>query len=130
MRGEVDRVVQLPVPAPGQAVTDHLAAGCFDRGGAGVAGMMVRAGEPPDIADVSQDLRREPVADPHDLGQGRARRGDRGGAAATVLGDRLVETSDVGEQVAGHLRAFGLDRVAGTDLGEQGVGLGGAQVQG
>lgn len=40
-----------------------------------------------------------------------------------------MSTSDVGEQITGHLLAFGLDRVARADLGEQGAGFGGAQVQ-
>lgn len=41
----------------------------------------------------------------------------------------LVEPADVGEEVTGHLLAFGLDGVCGTDSGEQRGGLDRGEVQ-
>ena len=54
--GEVDRVVELAVAVSGQSVADDVAAAGFDRCGAGVAGKVVGAGEPADVADVGRRI--------------------------------------------------------------------------
>ena len=65
--GEVDGVVELAVAAPGESVADDVATAGFDRCGACVAGKVVGAGEPADVADVAENLGGEHVADPGEL---------------------------------------------------------------
>ena len=125
---EVDGVVELAVAASGQSVTDDVAAAGFDRCGAGVAGKVVGAGEPADVADVAGALGGEHVADPGEVGQGGAAGGDGGYAAAPVLREGTVEAPHVGEEVSGHLLAFGFDAVSGAHFGEQSCGGLGAEL--
>ena len=61
--GEVHGVVQLTVATPRQAVADGVAAGGLDWRSAGVAGEVIGAREPADVADVAEDLGGEYIAD-------------------------------------------------------------------
>ena len=88
-RGDVDHVVQGPVPAARQPPDRVLRVpgGPLDRGGAVVGGEAIRGREPGDVADVAEDDRGADVTDPEDLGEGRPRRRDRD---ADALAERLA----------------------------------------
>jgi hypothetical protein len=61
-------------------VVDDLAAGGLQRGGAGVGGEMMLAGEPADVADLTQERAAGPD-DGLDLEEGRRDPGHRSGRA-------------------------------------------------
>ena len=68
-RHHVQGVIQHAVPGPGQPVADDLAAGGFQRRGAGVGGEVILAGEPADVADLAKEPGRQHGTDPEQLQQ-------------------------------------------------------------
>jgi hypothetical protein len=62
-------VVESAVAAAVEPVSVVVSGGHVDRCGAGVAGEVVPAGEPPDVAGLGEDLRGVDRSDPVDLQQ-------------------------------------------------------------
>ena len=71
--GQVQGVVEGSVAGAGESVAALVAAGDLDRGGAGVAGVVVGVGEAGDVAGVAEDLGGQDVADAEDLGERQIR---------------------------------------------------------
>src|SRR4051794_2728782 len=107
-----------------------FAAWGFDRGGAGVAGVVIGAREAGDVAGVAEDLGGEDVADAEDLGQVAARGGDGLRAAAAVLVQRAVDAADVGDQLARDGLALLVDGAGPSKAGEEAGGPGGGGLAG
>ena len=114
-RGQVQRVVEGAVAALGDPVHGAAAGGELDRGGAVVGGVAVPVGEPGDVAGVADQHRGDDRADPEDVGEARARRGDGVADASSGLLDLRFDAGDVvgqlGDQVVAELR----DRVGRGD---------------
>jgi hypothetical protein len=66
---EVQRMVELPVTSPGQAVPSALAAGDLDGSRAGVAGEVRRRGEPRRPSGAAKQPAGDDRADANGLGQ-------------------------------------------------------------
>ena len=74
---DVDRMVQLSVPAQRQPMDRTATRLERDRCSSRVRGEMMTVGEPADVARVPYHHGGDDRADSEDLGHGRARRGDR-----------------------------------------------------
>src|SRR5256885_11245659 len=116
-------MVVPPGPGPGQAVGDLVAGGYVDRGGAVIAGEGVRGGEQCHVADLGENPPGDHRPDAVEGGQGGAGRGDQGGDLDAEVLAPGVEGADVGEVVAGDLRADRCDVAGRADAGEQRLGF-------
>jgi len=90
-RDAVQSTVELAVAAPGQPVPLDLPGGGFDRGDAGVGGVVGSVGEPGDRPGVAQNPCGGDRPDPLDRGQ-------RGPACFDGLGDPGVVDDQLGVQ--------------------------------
>jgi len=109
-RGHVDRVIEAPVAAHGQAVDLAAAGGHLDRRGAVVGGEGVLGGEPGGVGDVADDGGGDDRADAEDLGQRRAGRADGGGDLRPGVAEQLVDAAQVGQVRGGQVVPGGRDR--------------------
>src|SRR4029079_16499802 len=75
---DVEQVVDLAVPGPGEPVSDLLAGGGVERGGAGPGREPVAVGKPGDVADVDKDSGSNDRTDPGQVHQCRAAGDDHG----------------------------------------------------
>src|SRR5215203_5512657 len=105
-----------------ERVAALLAAGDLDRGGAGVAGVVVGVCKAGDVAAVAEDLGGQDFADAEDLRERGAGGGDGLGAAAAVVDEGAVDATEVGDELAGHRLAFDVDRADRPDGGQQAGG--------
>ena len=82
----------------------------FDRCGAVVVGELGAGPEPGDVADVAEHDRGDHRADTVQLGERRARRGDRVGDAMLDRVELSVDAIDVGEMLGGDPATLDVDR--------------------
>ena len=108
--GEVQRVVDRPIAAPGQAVPGDLAARHLDRSRAGVAREAIRRGEAANVAGVAEDLRGKHLADPKDRGERRAARSHGTRATSPVLHEGPIDPPQVSHECASHRLALEVGR--------------------
>jgi hypothetical protein len=71
-RGHVDRVINSPVAAQGQAVDLPVPRRHLDRGGAVAGGEVMGAGEPGRVPDVTDDGASDDGSDAEEVGEGGA----------------------------------------------------------
>ena len=109
-RDDVQRQVQLPVPAAGQPMPGAVGAGHLDRGDTGVAGERRGGGEPAGPAGAAEQSGGDDRADAVDLGQPAAVLGERLRHLGGQLGEPGVDLAHLGDQVAGELLARRFDR--------------------
>jgi hypothetical protein len=112
-------VVEVAVPGPGQPVADDLAAGGLQGGGAGVGGEVVLAGEPADIANLTQEGGGQHRPDPEQLQQAGVGLGDRGLDPRLHGGDALLQLAGVGHEFGGQLPAGDRRRTSRPDRSQQ-----------
>jgi hypothetical protein len=122
--------VELAVAASVQSMPADIAAGGLHRGGAGVAGEVVAAGEAGDVAGVAEQLGGQHRADPVQLGQGGAVLADRSADGLAGGLDLAVQAAHVGQQLVGDPLALGVDGRDRVGLAEQGSGSGGRELPG
>jgi hypothetical protein len=93
---DVQAGVQLPIPGAGQAMTDDVAGGHFDRCGAVERGERGGGAEAGDRADSGEDLAGQQGADAVELGQGAS--GSRDGRCDVLIGggDASIQAADLG----------------------------------
>ena len=118
-RGDVDRVVELPVPVRVQPMTNLRSRRRFDRCGRVVAGVVPGGREPADVAAVADQVARDDRTDTEHVGDRRVR------DAATALSmrsmeldERLVVATDLVEELDRDPFAFDPDRVDRAELAE------------
>ena len=114
-RGDVDRVVQLAVPARVEPVPYAWSGGRFDRGGAVVAGVVPRGWEASRVAAVADEVRGEDWSDAEHVGDCRRRRHNRGGDACFECDEVTVRVTNLGEELDCETSTFDPNRVGGTD---------------
>jgi hypothetical protein len=109
-------------------MSDDLAAGGLQWGGAGVGSEMVLGGEPADVADLAEEGGGQHRPDPEQLQQAGVGLDDRRLDAHLDRGDPLLQVMDVGDELAGELVASDRRRTSGRDPGQQRGGALGGEV--
>ena len=80
---------------------------------------MPAAGEAGDVAGVPDQQRSDDRSDAVQVGHGRPGGGDRCGCAGFDVGDGLVQSAHVGDQVRGHRSPRCGDHRVGVDFGQE-----------
>ena len=91
--------VQLAIAGAGKSVTDHVAGGHFDRGGAGVAGERGPRPEPANVTDAAKDFARGQCAEAVQVGEGGDGCGHSGLNIGGSLGDPAVQLAHLTDQI-------------------------------
>jgi hypothetical protein len=73
-RGDVDRVVQLPVPVRVETMTNTRPRGRFDRRGRVVTGVVAGGREPADVTAKTEQITRDDRSDTHNVDDATVRR--------------------------------------------------------
>jgi hypothetical protein len=97
---DVDRVVQLAVPAPRQAADGTTAGFELDRCSSRVGGEVITVGEPVDIADMADHHRRDDGTDTEEFGHGRSRRAHCGFESPFRRAHLGIKVTEVFEMLA------------------------------
>jgi hypothetical protein len=110
---DVQAGVQLPIPGPGQAVTNPVAGGHLDRRGAVERGERGSGAESGDRAHPGEDLAGHQGADAVKLGQGAPGGRDSRGDVLIGGGDASIQAADLADQVGGQPAQGLLQRLLG-----------------
>ncbi len=108
--------VQLSVAVAVEPVAVVFGAGDLDWGGAVVGGIGGRGGKPADVTGSAEDAGSQHRADAVDLAQSRALLVEQPGGLGLIVGQLLVESADIGDQLPASCSRIRSGRCCGAEV--------------